>query len=308
VDYALKVNRKVVLHVEAKPLNDPLEDVKAITQVVGYAANDGVEWCVLTNGIRYKIYRVSEKAAAPDKILFEVSIDPKDSDGVPVEQLAKTLSRISRDSMAKGLLDQLGTEIFTTAKVRKALDRLFADAPPILTRLIRKTITDPSVTPSQIQQSLRRIWGDGDQTPRPETPPAIRPKTGRKESKRAKQDYPETHHTEGKPTEVIELYHALDRLCQDMAPGKVTRQFNAYYIGWYVDNKIFCSVSLQQNRMKVWVKTDPKALDASTPFARDVSKIGHWGNGDVELGINDLTRLHDAESFIRTSFEKVTRR
>lgn len=33
VDYAMKVNRKVVLHWEAKQLDDPLDDVKSITQL-----------------------------------------------------------------------------------------------------------------------------------------------------------------------------------------------------------------------------------------------------------------------------------
>lgn len=89
VDYAMKVNRKVVLHLEAKQLGDPLDDVKSITQVVGYAANDGVEWCVLTNGVRYKVYKASEKASAPDKLLFEVSIHPNDSNGLTVEELAR---------------------------------------------------------------------------------------------------------------------------------------------------------------------------------------------------------------------------
>ena len=42
-------------------------------------------------------------------------------------------------------------------------------------------------------------------------------------------------------------------------------------------------------------------------FARNVSKIGHWGNGNVELAINDLSRLHDAESFISKSFDAVSR-
>ena len=39
VDYAPKINRKPVLFIEAKPLNDPLTDVKSITQVV--------EWCYI---------------------------------------------------------------------------------------------------------------------------------------------------------------------------------------------------------------------------------------------------------------------
>jgi len=38
---------------EAKALDDTLDDVKAITQVVGYAANDGIVWCILTNGIKW---------------------------------------------------------------------------------------------------------------------------------------------------------------------------------------------------------------------------------------------------------------
>jgi predicted transport protein len=305
VDYALKVLRKVVLHLEAKPLNDPLEDVKAITQVVGYAANDGVEWCVLTNGIRYKIYKVSEKVSAPDKLLFEVSIDPKDSDGVPVEELAKTLSRISRDSMEKGLLEQLGTEIFTTGKVRKALDHLFTETPPPFTRLVRKTLNDPTVTPTQVQQAMKRLWL-GTAAPDPATTPAgairtLRPTKNRKP--RETTEYPESYHTDGKPKEIVEIYRALDRLCQNMAPGQVTKKHCKMYVGWYRDNTVFCSAHLYQARICIWVKGDPKTLDPSITFTRDVTKIGHWGNGNVELSINDLSRLHDAEPFIRKSFE-----
>lgn len=57
VDYALKINQKPVLLVEAKPLNDPLSDVKDVTQATGYAANDGIVWCILTNGVRWRVYR-----------------------------------------------------------------------------------------------------------------------------------------------------------------------------------------------------------------------------------------------------------
>ncbi len=76
VDYALKIDGRVVLLVEAKSLDDPLTDVKATTQVVGYASNEGVDWCVLTNGSTYRVYRSTEKAAAPDKLVYEVCIGP----------------------------------------------------------------------------------------------------------------------------------------------------------------------------------------------------------------------------------------
>ncbi len=307
VDYAMKINRKVVLLLEAKQLGDTLDDVKSITQIVGYAANDGIEWCVLTNGVRYKVYKASEKASAPDKLLFEVSIDPRDSAGLSVEQIATQLNRLSRESLAQGVLDKLGAEIFTTGKVRKALDRLFLEASQPFVRLIRKTIGDDSVTPSQIQQALGRIWHGSEST----NVPLLEPKEIRKEIRSAKRttaEYSENHHTEGKPSEVIELYRALDRICQDLAPGRIIRSYKAKYISWSLDKDIFCCAHLQQGGLRVWVKTNPKALDTSMTFARDVSKIGHWGVGDVELAIDSSERLRNAVTFIRESFNNATRR
>jgi len=309
VDYAMKIHRKVVLHVEAKQLGDTLDDVKSITQVVGYAANDGIEWCVLTNGIRYRVYKASEKASAPDKLLFEVSIDPSDANGLVVEELARQLHRLSRDSMAKGILDQLGTEIFTAGKVRKTLDRLFTEAPASFIRLIRRTMSDSSVTPLQIEQALHRIWNTGaESVPAAAQKPPLTSKHSCSGSRRSTQEYPETHHTAGKPNEVVELYRGLDRFCQNLAPGNVRRNYKKWYISWSKDEKIFCCVHLLQSGMRVWVKTDPRKLDPSVSFARDVSRIGHWGNGDVELTVSNMDRLCDAEAFVRESFENATQK
>ena len=105
-----------------------------------------------------------------------------------------------------------------------------------------------------------------------------------------------------------ELYRGLDRFCQDLAPGQITRSYKAKYISWSLDKGIFCCAHLQQGGLRVWVKTNPKALDPSDSFARDVSKIGHWGVGDVELAVNSLDRLHEAEAFIQKSFEKAARK
>ena len=44
-----------------------------------------------------------------------------------VPQIAEQLFRFSQDSMAKGVFDEIGEQIFTTAKIRKALDSLFLD-------------------------------------------------------------------------------------------------------------------------------------------------------------------------------------
>lgn len=97
-------------------------------------------------------------------------------------------------------------------------------------------------------------------------------------------------------------------MCQDLAPGHITRTYKAKSVNWSLDKAIFCCAHLQQSGLRVWVKTDPKALDPSVSFARDVSKVGHWGVGNVELAINSIERLRAAQKFVRESFERETRR
>lgn len=305
VDYALKINRKPVLLIEAKQLADPLEDVKAITQVVAYAANDGIEWCVLTNGVRYKVYSTSERAAAPEKLLFEVSIDPRDSQGLSAQQVAEQLSRLSRESLAQGILDDLGQEVFTTAKVRKALDRLFSDPPTAFLRAIRKAIDDDSITPAQIKMALARVMGTAPTEATIDTVKRERARSTTPSHLRTKgRMYDEAHHTTGKPKEVVEVYRALDRLCQDLAPGEVVRRYLAKYVSWSIGKSIFCCAHLQQSGLRVWVKLAPGDIPEWATFARDVSQVGHWGVGDVELAVDSLRTLREAEPLIRSSLER----
>ena len=61
--------------------------------------------------------------------------------------------------------------------------------------------------------------------------------------------------------------------------------------------------------MRVWLKLVPGDIpEWATSLARDVSQVGHWGVGDVELAVDSLRTLREAEPLIRTSFEKAVRK
>ena len=164
VDYALRIHGRVVLLIEAKSLGDPLTDVKAITQVIGYASNEGVDWCVLTNGMTYKVYRSTEKASAPEKLLFEVSVYPTAAERISVDQTAEELRRISRKAMENGVLDQLAEQVFTKGKVRKALEKLFSDPPPKFIGIVRNAIGDGSIKSNQVKEAMRGLWAEWHDT------------------------------------------------------------------------------------------------------------------------------------------------
>jgi hypothetical protein len=320
VDYALKINRKPVLLVEAKALDDPLSDVKAITQVVGYAANDGIVWCVLTNGIKWKVYRSVEKCPAPDKLMFEVSLDPHDADGVPVSDVARQLWRISRDEMAKGTLDTVGEQTFTDSKVRKALDTVMRDPPRPLINSVRGAMGNEDLPPQKIKESLLRIWAEKSigilgsvsspesasvkSRPRKDDQSASAQKARVTRKKKGSPGrYDEAHHISGKPREVMELYRAVDRICLSLAPGQVEKQFQKMYIGYLFGRKIFCTLTIQQGSLKVWLKLKYGRLENPPTFTRDVSSIGHFGVGNLEVSVTSLSQMEEVADLIRRSFE-----
>jgi hypothetical protein len=305
VDYVPKLNRKPVLFIEAKPLNDSLTDVKSITQVVGYAANAGVEWCILTNGITYKIYRSTEKAEAPDKLLFEISIDPKKSEGRSVQQIAEQFfNRFSRDAMARGALDEIGEQIFTTGKIRKALDKLFLDPPANLIRIIRSSVSEESIKPIQIKAALKRLWAQSSEIEKSSIYP-VSEGIGKSEIKHRKvQEWGEEDHIKGIPLEVIELFRVIDKFCRELDLTNVQRKYLALYVKYTHGKNIFCCIRLQKSGLLIWVKLNYSRLENPPYYVRDVSKIGHWGVGNVEIAIDNLEKLQIAKSFIRKSFEE----
>lgn len=100
VDFSLMHDGAPVLFVEAKGLGENLNDRKWITQTHAYAHACGVSWAVLTNGIEWRVYKVSMQGQAEDKLLLQVRIEDADA--------AQHLYALARDHLVpQCLLDVL---------------------------------------------------------------------------------------------------------------------------------------------------------------------------------------------------------
>jgi len=315
VDYALKINRKPVLLVEAKALDDPLNDVKAITQVVGYAANDGIVWCVLTNGVNWKVYRSVEKCPAPDKLMYEVSLDPRDSEDISVQDLARQMWRISRDEMAEGTLDRLGEQTFTDGKIRKGLDAIMRDPPRAFLNILRKSTGDESIPTQKIRDSLARICGktalptQGVDSIHPPPPVSqIRQPTGRRATQVS---YDESRHLAGKPQEVVELYRAIDRFCLSLRPRAIEKRVLKIYVAYGCAARgprlkgTFCYTVIQQHSVVLYLRLKYARMEQPPSCARDASSQ-RWGNCKLALNISSLAQFEEAAPLIRQSLETPT--
>lgn len=305
VDYALKINRKPVIYLEAKPLDDSLEDMKSVTQTVNYANADGIDWCILTNGRQYRVYRSSERAPAPEKLLFECSIDPADNPGSSLEDIARSFERLSRESLAEGRLDAWGKQIFVDGKVRKILEKIFTDPPRALVNLIKRESSDASLRPDDIRQSLKRIWQVVQEGHPLEIFPGEKLSRIPKPHAQRQKSYTLEQHLAGKPQAIQELFHQLDTAILALAQGQIQKKPLAKVIDYLTpQGKIFCSAHLQKSGIRIWVKLDYKALENPPHFTRDVSNIGHWGVGDTEIALTDESQLSTAIELIKRSYEK----
>jgi hypothetical protein len=148
VDYALLLNRSPVLFVEAKPLGHTLDDRKWIVQTINYANAAGVDWCVLTNGAEWRIYKVHAQVDAEQKLFAAVTIDRTEELGDAI----RVLRLLSRDNMRARAIDELWQAWHVDRKVQAALEQTLQDE--AFANLIRRHVSQLGL--ADIRKSLRR--------------------------------------------------------------------------------------------------------------------------------------------------------
>lgn len=66
--------------------------------------------------------------------------------------------------------------------------------------------------------------------------------------------------------------------------------------------KNFATVVPQKSRLLLYLHLDPASTMKNLPIAKDVSKKGHWGTGDVEVPLTSMADLDLAKPFIATAY------
>jgi len=150
VDLAIKLDNTLHLLLEVKAIGLELKDA-FVKQAVDYAANQGVEWVVLTNGAVWRIYRISFKQPIEQELVAKVDLltaSPKSEGDL------ETLNLLSKEGITKSLLNDYHAQ-------RQALSRysvgalLMSDAiVDVVRRELRKMSPDVRIDSDQIREVL----------------------------------------------------------------------------------------------------------------------------------------------------------
>ncbi|MFA5353898.1 MAG: type I restriction enzyme HsdR N-terminal domain-containing protein [Thermodesulfovibrionales bacterium] len=149
-DLAIKLDGKLQMLVEVKAIGLELKE-SFIRQAVDYAANQGVEWVVLTNGVLWQVYKVSFGKPIGQDLVIEIdflNLKPKNSDDL------EKLYLLTKEGIGKSMLCDYNTK-------REALSRFFISAMilsdsvlDVIRRELRRVSPDVKIDKNQIKDVL----------------------------------------------------------------------------------------------------------------------------------------------------------
>lgn len=113
--------------------------------------------------------------------------------------------------------------------------------------------------------------------------------------------YTEDEHLEKGTEETKELYETLKSaiLNLDELELKPKKKYIAFVSGSNV-----VDIHIQKNALKMWLNLQQGDLDDPKEIARDVSSVGHWGNGDYEIIMRTDEEMEYILSLIKQSLKK----
>jgi hypothetical protein len=150
VDLAIKIDGKLQVLIEVKAIGLDLKETH-IKQAVDYAANQGVDWVILTNGVKWQVYKVAFSKPISQELVLEMDFlalnSKKDAD-------IESLFLITKEGICKSALGDYQTQ-------RQVLSRFFIGAIltsnpvlDILRKELRKLSPDVKIDNEQIKTVL----------------------------------------------------------------------------------------------------------------------------------------------------------
>jgi predicted transport protein len=105
------------------------------------------------------------------------------------------------------------------------------------------------------------------------------------------------------PEDLRNLYEALETYLLSLGDDvtKTTRQL--YYAFRRIKNFACVEIHPQTRKLLVYLKTDPGSITLESGFTRDVTKIGHFGTGNLEVVIGSHQDFERAQPLIQMSYQ-----
>lgn len=162
-DLAIKSDGKLAILIEVKALNIELKE-QHIKQAVDYAANQGVEWVVLTNAQTWQVYRVIFAQPIAHELLITFTFGTLSWKN---EADMDALFLLTREGQGKSLLDEYSEQKMALSRYSVSAVVLSEPVLAVIRRELKRMSPDVRIETEEIAQVLsneviKRELLDGD--------------------------------------------------------------------------------------------------------------------------------------------------
>lgn len=113
------------------------------------------------------------------------------------------------------------------------------------------------------------------------------------------------HYHEQASDELNKLFEELEDYIFSLGDDIQKKELKYYYAYKRIQNFICLEFKPNDNRLLLHLTVDPSKMEGLPEIARDVSDVGHYGTGDLELHIRSSEDLEIAKPLIQRSYEGV---
>lgn len=99
----------------------------------------------------------------------------------------------------------------------------------------------------------------------------------------------------------IILFESLDKRIMNLSPA-VKKEYKKLYVAYKLDTN-FVDIVFQKQRLRISINMKFSEINAPNGICKDITGLGRWGNGDVELFMEHQDELDQIMEIVKQSFD-----
>lgn len=97
------------------------------------------------------------------------------------------------------------------------------------------------------------------------------------------------------------LFESLDKRIMKLSP-RVKKEYKKLYVAYKLDTN-FVDIVFQKQRLRISINMKFSELNDPNGICKDISGLGRWGNGDVELFMEHQDELDQIMEIVKQSYD-----
>ena len=97
------------------------------------------------------------------------------------------------------------------------------------------------------------------------------------------------------------LFESLDKRIMNLSP-EVKKEYKKLYVAYKLDTN-FVDIVFQKQRLRISINMKFSEINDSNGICKDITGLGRWGNGDVEMFMEHQDELDQIMEIVKQSFD-----